>query len=77
MCMISVISDYGSRIPIQNWTRVGYDDFRAAIEAAKRFDASMLQPDCHDHRKDELLARIEARLAAIEKRLELQETSNV
>ena len=61
MCAVSVIYDYGRKLP-QQWTPFVLDEFQHFLAAAKRFDDVTVQPDCHDPSKAEWLAEVERQM---------------
>jgi len=67
MCVVSMIMDYGNRMPSDWWNRQKYTDFRRLIEQGQKFDQRTDQPHCEDPEKMKLLKRIEERLDALEK----------
>lgn len=69
MCALSVIYDYGARMPGEFWNeRESLEAFQRLIEEAKRFDQITKQPDCEDPKKAEVLKDVLERLAALEKK---------
>lgn len=70
MCAMSVVYDYmQQRVPLDDWTRPAYDEFKQVIERLDRLDHLLGQPDCVDPEKAALMQRIEERLNRLEERV--------
>jgi hypothetical protein len=65
MCTVSVITDYGRSIPLDQWTPVRLEEFKRLVERAKAFDAIANQPDCEDPEKAKWLEVVETSVAEI------------
>jgi len=73
-----IINDYFTnpkRYPIKEWDMNQTQDLKKLLDAAKRFDKTTDQPDCHEENGNkplltELEKMIDDRLSALEKRLE-------
>lgn len=68
MCSVSVISEWGQTIPMQQWTRPAFDQFKEVLDRLDILDAKLSQPDCEDPAKAAWMREVEARLEKIEKR---------
>ncbi len=66
MCSVSVISDYGRNIPIQQWTPPAWSEYQELLEKARKFDEIAAQPDCVDPAKEAWMREVEARLEKLE-----------
>ncbi len=66
MCMVSVIYDYGKRIPGGNWTHDSFSHFKEVIRRLDELDRKLSQPDCHDPAKAAWMREIEKRLSDVE-----------
>lgn len=70
MCIVSVVYDYGKRIDWGTQNQPAIEDFLTAIEAAKKADKSLGQPDCVDPEKEKIMDKILKRLEEIESKLD-------
>lgn len=66
MCVVSMVYDYGRRLPADEWTRPALDEWKRLIEQAGRADRIMKQPDCEDPAKAAWMREIEDRLRKLE-----------
>jgi hypothetical protein len=69
MCVVSMVYEYGQRIPPDWWTGKNLDYYRQLIRDALRLDENTSQPDCEDANKEKFLKDIADRLERIEKKL--------
>jgi hypothetical protein len=66
MCAVSVIYDMFNPMPDSWYNQQRIDLFYQMVTDAKQFDIEANQPDCQDEEK----AKLEARIAELEKQLE-------
>jgi hypothetical protein len=67
MCVMSVVHDYmREQVPIDNWTRPTWEDFKKLKEQVEDLDRKLGEPDCTDPEKEKYMAQVEARLQALE-----------
>lgn len=59
MCIMSLVMDYGQKIPNDHWTSDSLKEFRRMTEIAQQFDKAAGQPDCVDPEKEKMMQRIE------------------
>jgi hypothetical protein len=70
MCVVSMVYDYGQRMPRDWWDMDKYHEYRRLLENAKRFDDKTNQPHCEDETKADFLKQIMERLDKIESKLD-------
>jgi hypothetical protein len=68
MCMVSVVSVAGGTVPINDWTRPAFNEFREILDRIAALDAKLGQPDCVDPAKEAWMREVEKRLQALEAR---------
>lgn len=80
MCAVSVVSDYGSKLwggytPTVDWKeeyeklKKQFDEFKALVAAAQKFDTATNQPACGDESKLKWMEEIEARIKFLEEKI--------
>lgn len=67
MCSVSAIMDYGrTRVPMEQWTRPAFNEFKEVIERLEALDKKLDQPHCEDAAKAEWMREVEERLRRLE-----------
>lgn len=66
MCVMSVMSDYYGRYPMDRWNRRKWEQFQETIPVIEELDRVMGEPDCLDPAKAEWMKRVEERLTQLE-----------
>lgn len=69
MCAVSMVYDYGQRLPYDWWNKERFSKYERLIKEAERFDEETNQPDCEDASKAEFMKNIIERLERIEEKL--------
>lgn len=62
MCMVSVIHDYGRKLPPLEWTPDILETFKDTLKKAEAYDEKTHQKDCLDPQKAEFLKDVEKHL---------------
>lgn len=66
MCIVSMVYDYGRKLPNDLWDRPKWEGWKRLLEEAGRADRELKQPDCEDPAKASWMREIEARLKKLE-----------
>lgn len=70
MCAVSATMDYMRQyVPIQDWTRPAFDEYKEILRRLEALDTKLGQPDCEDPAKAEWMKQVEERLSALEGRV--------
>lgn len=76
MCVVSMVMDYGHKIPEPWWTPSNAEKFMKLVKFAEQFDEETGQPDCIDPEKAELLERVEKLLEKLEDKVDKLDVSS-
>lgn len=68
MCVVSMIHDWGNKLPDAYWTYPNADYFKELVRKAAEYDRITNQPHCEDPEKVKLLERIEKLLEKLEEK---------
>lgn len=78
MCMVSMVYDYGKKIPLHEWTNPEtIKQFDILKKEAELFDVFTHQPDCDDPTKLEWLKTVQRRLKYYKLLEELAELEHI
>lgn len=67
MCMMSMIIDYGRKVPSDAWDQGSWDRFTQVIlPEVEKLDEELGEPDCVDPGKAEWMEQMEERMQKLE-----------
>jgi len=69
MCSMSVLHDYmRTNIPITQWTRKDFNEYKEIIDRLDKLDKKLDQPECDSEDKSAWMKEVEERLEALERK---------